>query len=209
MSEQIIRRTGRIVDMQATMPWLVAAGVYVLLLVLARGCSPTPTPIRTSRSAAGFSNITQCRRSIRFRQPCAERIGSRSSGGRRLRMRQLTRSAAGSLSSLSPPRLTAAARTLTRFLLREWQPIADAGRGARRASAGRAAYSGAAACTGAADDGGMDRGTDPRGRYARAPWLAAAADDAMGEPARQLHVRPGDGRADRVRRVLACDAGET
>ena len=34
MSEQIIRRTGRIVDMQATMPWLVAAGVYVLLLAL-------------------------------------------------------------------------------------------------------------------------------------------------------------------------------
>ena len=35
MSEQIIRRTGRIVDMhEATMPWLVAAGVYVLLLAL-------------------------------------------------------------------------------------------------------------------------------------------------------------------------------
>jgi hypothetical protein len=34
MSEQTIRRTGRIVDMQATMPWLVAAGVYVLLLAL-------------------------------------------------------------------------------------------------------------------------------------------------------------------------------
>src|SRR5215471_14864462 len=34
MSEQIIRRAGRIVDIEAAMPWLVAAGVYVLLLAL-------------------------------------------------------------------------------------------------------------------------------------------------------------------------------
>jgi hypothetical protein len=34
MSEQIVRRTGRIVDIEAAMPWLVATGVYVLLLAL-------------------------------------------------------------------------------------------------------------------------------------------------------------------------------
>ncbi|MGA9194950.1 MAG: hypothetical protein WB037_07650, partial [Pseudolabrys sp.] len=35
MSEQIIRRTGRMVDAQSAMPWVVAAGVYVLLIALA------------------------------------------------------------------------------------------------------------------------------------------------------------------------------
>jgi hypothetical protein len=34
MSEQIIRRTGPIADSQAALPWLVAAAVYVLLIVL-------------------------------------------------------------------------------------------------------------------------------------------------------------------------------
>ncbi|HEY6699719.1 MAG TPA: hypothetical protein VI137_02710 [Pseudolabrys sp.] len=34
MSEQIIRRTGPLVDIQSTLPWLVATGVYVLLLAL-------------------------------------------------------------------------------------------------------------------------------------------------------------------------------
>ena len=34
MSEQTLRRTGSMVDMQSTMPWLVAVGVYVLLLTL-------------------------------------------------------------------------------------------------------------------------------------------------------------------------------
>jgi hypothetical protein len=34
MSERIIRRTGRMVDAQSAMPWLVAAAVYVLLLAL-------------------------------------------------------------------------------------------------------------------------------------------------------------------------------
>src|SRR5215813_7521888 len=35
MSEQIIRRTGRVVDARSAMPWLVVAGVYVLLTALA------------------------------------------------------------------------------------------------------------------------------------------------------------------------------
>src|SRR5690349_1012473 len=35
MSEQTIRRTERIVDFRAAMPWLVAAGVYVLLISVA------------------------------------------------------------------------------------------------------------------------------------------------------------------------------
>jgi len=34
MSEQILRRTGRTLDLQATMPWLVTGGVYVLLIAL-------------------------------------------------------------------------------------------------------------------------------------------------------------------------------
>jgi hypothetical protein len=34
MSEQIIRRSGMAVDMQSTLPWLVAAGAYMLLLAL-------------------------------------------------------------------------------------------------------------------------------------------------------------------------------
>lgn len=35
MSEQTIRRTERIADIQAAMPWLVAAGVYVLVMAVA------------------------------------------------------------------------------------------------------------------------------------------------------------------------------
>lgn len=35
MSDQIIHRTGRIADSQATLPWLVACGVYLLLVVMA------------------------------------------------------------------------------------------------------------------------------------------------------------------------------
>jgi hypothetical protein len=35
MSEQIIRRTARSVDLQAAMPWLVAAGVFVLVMSVA------------------------------------------------------------------------------------------------------------------------------------------------------------------------------
>jgi len=34
MSEQIIRRAGRMVDAQSAMPWLVVASVYVLLIAL-------------------------------------------------------------------------------------------------------------------------------------------------------------------------------
>ena len=34
MSEQILRRAGRTMDLHATMPWLVTAGVYVLLIAL-------------------------------------------------------------------------------------------------------------------------------------------------------------------------------
>jgi hypothetical protein len=35
MSEQIIRRVERVADAQSAMPWLVAAGVYVMLITLA------------------------------------------------------------------------------------------------------------------------------------------------------------------------------
>ena len=35
MSEQTIRRTERIVDLRAAMPWLVAAGIYVLVIAVA------------------------------------------------------------------------------------------------------------------------------------------------------------------------------
>lgn len=35
MSEQTIRRTERIVDLRTAMPWLVAAGIYVLVIALA------------------------------------------------------------------------------------------------------------------------------------------------------------------------------
>src|SRR5712691_11310891 len=34
MSDQIVRRVSRIADLQAAMPWLVAAAVYLLLIML-------------------------------------------------------------------------------------------------------------------------------------------------------------------------------
>ena len=47
----------------------------------------------------------------------------------------------------------------------------------------------------------MDRDADPRGRYTHVSAVASApADDAMGEPARQLHVRSRNDRALRAMR---------
>lgn len=74
MSEQTIRRTERIADIQAAMPWLVAAGVYVLVWRLRRSCSAIPTATRISRSVAGSSNTLPCRPSIHFPPTFVERI---------------------------------------------------------------------------------------------------------------------------------------
>ena len=58
MSEQIIRRAGPLVDIQSTLPWLVATGVYVLLLALGpRLLSDPDTSLRTLRWDAEFPNI--------------------------------------------------------------------------------------------------------------------------------------------------------
>src|SRR4029077_18059813 len=74
----------------------------------------------------------------------------------------------------------------------------------RRSPAGGAAHPGAASRPRASGDGRLDRDADPCGRYTHIAALAFAAfDDAMGEPARQLHVRSRNDRAYRVRRALA------
>ena len=81
--------------------------------------------------------------------------------------------------------------------------------GAHRVSADCAAHPGAATYSRAAGHGGMDHDADPRRRHAQRPASAShPADDAVGESARQLHVRSCDDRADRMRCDLACDAGE-
>ena len=48
MSEQIIQRTGRIADSQAAMPWIVAAAIYVLLMVLGPRLLADPDTFRSA-----------------------------------------------------------------------------------------------------------------------------------------------------------------
>jgi hypothetical protein len=106
MSEQTLRRTGSMVDMQSTMPWLVAVGVYVLLLTL--GPKLLFDPDTYSHIALGrwILETAQSRQLIRFQQTSVGHLGSRSSGSRKSHLQQHTRQAAGLVLSLwQPPRL--------------------------------------------------------------------------------------------------------
>ena len=60
------------VDMQSTLPWLVAAGAYMLLLAL----------------GAGFSITTLFRPPTRSRQTFAGHIGSPSNGSRKSHLQE-------------------------------------------------------------------------------------------------------------------------
>ena len=176
------------------MPWIVAAAIYALLMMLGPRLLADPDTyshialgrwiLRTPRGAERRSAFADhARRTLGcLRVAVAGRLRSRAFA-RRLDRRRRARRAA----------VAAAFGLLTRFLLRRMAAGPDPDRGARRLRAGVTAYSGAAACAGAAADGGLGGEPDPRSRRAaRAAVAFAAADDAVGEPARQFHLRARD-----------------
>ena len=83
MSEQIVRRTERIVDAQSAMPWLVAVGVYALLTAV--GPKLLSDPDTYSHIALGrwILEHAQSLPPIHFQPRCAEPIGLHSSGSHR------------------------------------------------------------------------------------------------------------------------------
>ena len=125
MSEQIIRRTGRIVDIQATMPWLVAAGVYVLLLALGPRLLADPDT---------YSHVALGRWILEHHTvPTTDPFSATLRGTHWVAfewLSQVTFAAAYAIGGwtavvvLSAAAVSIAIGLLTRFLLREWQPIA-------------------------------------------------------------------------------------
>jgi len=82
MSEQTLRRVERIADLRAAMPWLVAAGIYVLVIAVAPQLLGDPDTC--SHLALG-----------RFPPTSAERTGPPSSGSPKLCSHWRMRPAAG------------------------------------------------------------------------------------------------------------------
>ena len=125
MSEQTIRRTGRIVDIQATMPWLVAAGVYVLLLAL--GPRMLADPDTYSHVALGRWMLDH------HTVPTTDPFSATLRGTHWVAfewLSQITFAAAYAIGGwtavvvLPAAAVSIAIGILTRFLLREWQPTA-------------------------------------------------------------------------------------
>ena len=125
MSEQIIRRSGMAVDMQSTLPWLVAAGAYMLLLAL--GPRLLSDPDTYSHIALGrwildhhsvpttdpFSANFRGTHWVAFEWPSQIAFAGAHAVGGWLGVVALTAAAVATALGL-----------LTRFLLREWQPNA-------------------------------------------------------------------------------------
>jgi len=124
MSEQIIRRTSYLVDSRAAMPWLVAAGVYLLLIVLGPRLLTDPdtySHIALGRwildhhaipSAYPFSQTMRGEHWVAFEWLSQVAYATAYALGGWVAVAALAAAAAA-----------AALGQLTRFLLREWQPV--------------------------------------------------------------------------------------
>ena len=125
MSEQIIRRTGRIVDTQAAMPWLVAAGVYVLLIALAPRLLADPDT---------YSHIALGRWILEHHTvPTTDPFSATLQGAHWVAFEWLSQVAFATahatggwigVVALAAAAVAAALGLLTRYLQREWQPTA-------------------------------------------------------------------------------------
>ena len=125
MSEQIIRRTGRMVDVQSAMPWLVAAGVYVLLIALGPRLLSDPDT---------YSHIALGRWILEHHTvPTTDPFSATLRGTHWVAFEWLSEIAFATayalggwtgVVALSAAAVAAAFGLLTRFLLREWQPNA-------------------------------------------------------------------------------------
>ena len=125
MSEQIIRRSGMAVDMQSTLPWLVAAGAYMLLLVLGPRLLSDPDT---------YSHIALGRWILDHHSvPTTDPFSANFRGTHWVAFEWLSQIAfAGAhavggwlgVAALTAAAVATALGLLTRFLLREWQPNA-------------------------------------------------------------------------------------
>src|SRR5262245_10171760 len=125
MSDQIIRRTVRMVDSQSTMPWLVAAGVYVLLTALGPRLLSDPDT---------YSHIALGRWILEHHTvPTTDPFSATLHGTHWVAFEWLSQiafalahAAAGwtGVVALTAAAVATALGLLTRFLLREWQPTA-------------------------------------------------------------------------------------
>jgi hypothetical protein len=125
MSEQIIQRTGRVVDVQFALPWLVIAGVYVLLIALAPRLLSDPDT---------YSHIALGRWILEHHAvPTADPFSATLRGAHWVAfewLSQITFAIAYGLGgwvgvvALAAAAVATAFGLLARFLLREWQPNA-------------------------------------------------------------------------------------
>src|SRR5471032_715938 len=124
MSEQIIQRTGRIADSQAAMPWIVAAAIYALLMVLGPRLLADPDT---------YSHIALGRWILEHRAvPSVDPFSQTMRGQHWVAFEWLSQIAYTSahalggwlgVVALACAAVAAAFGLLTRFLLREWQPV--------------------------------------------------------------------------------------
>jgi len=125
MSEQIIRRTGPLVDIQSTLPWLVATGVYVLLLALGPRLLSDPDT---------YSHIALGRWILEHHAiPTTDPFSANFRGTHWVAFEWLSQIAFAAAHAtggwigvveLTAAAVAAALGLLTRFLLREWQTTA-------------------------------------------------------------------------------------
>ena len=125
MSEQIIRPTGRTVDAQSTMPWLVVAGVYVLLTALGPRLLSDPDT---------YSHIALGRWILEHHAvPTTDPFSATLRGTHWVAFEWLSQIAFAmalaiggwiGVVALTAGAVATALGLLTRFLLREWQPNA-------------------------------------------------------------------------------------
>src|SRR5476651_1006198 len=124
MSEPIIQRTGRIADSQAAMPWIVAAAIYVLLMVLGPRLLADPDT---------YSHIALGRWILQHQAvPSVDPLSQTMRGEHWVAFEWLSQVAYAAalwlggwtgVIALAAAALAAAFGLLTRFLLRQWQPV--------------------------------------------------------------------------------------
>ncbi len=124
MSDQIMHRTGRIAVSQAMLPWLMAAGIYLLLMVLGQRLLADPDTYwhialgrwilqhRTVPTTDPFSWTMRGEHWVAFEWLSQVAYASAQSLGGWVGVVALAAAAAATAFGL-----------LTRFLLREWQPV--------------------------------------------------------------------------------------
>ena len=189
---------------RAAIPWLVAAGAYLLLLLLGDRLLNDPDSywhLVVGRWIVANGTF-----------PHADTFSATFAGQPWIAKEWLSQvlyagaHALGgwtAMAALAAAAIAVALGLLTHALLEKFEPDSGARPGARRLRAGLAPPRRPPARTRPAVDGRLDGGPRPRRRSRQSALvLAAAVDAAVGQPAWRLHARAGIGRPVRARRIL-------